>query len=47
MLKRDGMAAVTKTGPNNVRHIVWAISLFIYLFIAFYDTGKSKGPKWP
>ena len=30
-------AAMTKTGPNNARHVVWAIGMFFFSSTFFYE----------
>ena len=36
-------AGTTKTGPNDVRRVIWAIDeFFIYFPSFFFDTNKSS-----
>ena len=35
------MTAMTRTGPNDARHVVWAIGeLYIYILCVFYILSK-------
>ena len=31
-----GLAMMTKMGPNDVRHVIWAIGMYSFLFCAFF-----------
>ena len=35
-----GWAAMTKTGPNDARHVIWALSMYFFSFLVFLHTNQ-------
>ena len=36
-----GMWMLTRTGPNNTRHVIWAISKFLFNIIIIYNNNTK------